>query len=91
MGVCTDCRDGGNDLAELELVEDGGLASSVQADHQNTHLLLAPEAIEELRECETHLGGAGKVFSMVRVEVVEGEVKAGIKKKRCLNAAKLLA
>ena len=67
VGLCTDCWDGGDDLAELQLVEDGGLAGSVQADHQNTHLLLAPEAIEELRECETHLGGDS---STVRGEVV---------------------
>ena len=61
---CTNGRDGGDDLAQLQLVQDGRLSGRVQADHQDTHLLLAPEAIEQLRECETHLGGC-------RVGVVE--------------------
>ena len=63
-GECTNGRDGGDDLAQLQLVQDGRLSGRVQADHQDTHLLLAPEAIEQLRECETHLGGC-------RVGVVE--------------------
>ena len=46
--------DGGHDLAELELVEDGGLAGGVEADHQDAHILLAEELTEELAERETH-------------------------------------
>ena len=47
-------RDGGDDLTELELVEDGGLPCSVEADHEDAHLLLGEEALEELGEGETH-------------------------------------
>ena len=47
-------RDGGDDLTELELVEDGGLPCSVEADHEDAHLLLSEEALEELGEGETH-------------------------------------
>lgn len=53
----TNGGDRGHDFTQLELVEDGGLSGSVQSDHQNSHLLLAPEAIEQLRESKTHLGG----------------------------------
>lgn len=52
----TDGWDGSYNLAQLQLVKDGRFTSGVQADHQDTHLLLAPEAIEELRERKTHLG-----------------------------------
>ena len=55
--VRTDGGDGGHDLTKLQLVENGRLPSSVQANHQDAHLLLAPEAIEQLGERETHLGG----------------------------------
>lgn len=54
MGILTDCRNGSHDLAQLQLVQDRGLSGRVEADHQNAHLLLAPKAIEQLGECETH-------------------------------------
>ena len=54
----TDCGDGGNDFTKLELIQDGGLSGSVKPDHQDSHLLLAPETIEQLGECETHVCGA---------------------------------
>lgn len=38
----TNCRDGGDDFTELELVQDGGLTSGVKTDHQDAHLLAAP-------------------------------------------------
>jgi len=47
--------DGGDDLAELELVEDGGLTSRVETNHEDPHLLLGEEAAEQLREREPHL------------------------------------
>lgn len=53
----TDCGDGGDDFTELELVQDGRLARCVETNHQDAHLLLAPEAIEQLRERETHGSG----------------------------------
>ena len=52
-------RDGGDNLAKLELVQDGGLASSVKADHQDAHILLAEQLAEDLGEGETH-GARGK-------------------------------
>jgi len=59
LNVKADGRDSGDNFAELELVEDGGLASSVKTDHQNAHLLLLHEQGEEakkLRSGETHFG-----------------------------------
>lgn len=53
----TDCGDGGDDFTKLELVQDSGLSGGVETDHQDSHLLLAPEAVEQLRESETHVGG----------------------------------
>ncbi len=55
--VRTDCGDGGDDFTQLQLVEDGGLPGRIETDHQNAHLLLAPQAIEQLRERKTHVGG----------------------------------
>jgi hypothetical protein len=50
MVLRTNGRNGRHNLTEFQLVENRRLSRSVQADHQNTHLLLAPEAIKELRE-----------------------------------------
>ena len=41
-GQRTDGGDRGDDFTELELVQDGGLSGSVEADHENSHLLLPP-------------------------------------------------
>ena len=49
--------DGGyrrDDLSELELVENGGLARGVKADHQDPALLPAAEGAEELADEKTH-------------------------------------
>ena len=43
----TNGGDGRDDLTELELVQDSGLAGSVKAYHEDTHFLLA-EAFEHL-------------------------------------------
>jgi hypothetical protein len=51
----TDGGDGGDDLAELELVEDGGFTGGIEADHEDPHLLLGEEPAEELPEREPHL------------------------------------
>ena len=53
----TNCGNSGDDFTELQLVEDCGLSGRVQTDHENAHLLLAPEAVKQLRESETHIGG----------------------------------
>ena len=59
----TDGGDGGDDLAELELVEDGGLTSCIETDHEDPHLLLGEEAAEELREGEPHVATTVKVIN----------------------------
>ena len=41
-GRRTNGGDGCDNFTKLELVEDGGLSSSVQTDHQDSHLLLPP-------------------------------------------------
>jgi hypothetical protein len=51
----TDGGDGGDDLAELELVEDGSFIDSVETDHEDLHLLLDEQPAEELPEREPHL------------------------------------
>lgn len=51
----TDGRDGGHDFTKLELVQNSGLSGGVKTNHQNTHLLLSPELIKQLRERETHV------------------------------------
>jgi hypothetical protein len=53
----TDGRDGGHDLSELQLVQNGGLPCSVEADHQDPHLLLREQSLEELGEGEAHGDG----------------------------------
>ena len=52
----TNGGDRSNNLTKLELVENGGLSGGVQTNHQNSHLLLAPELIEKLGKCKTHVG-----------------------------------
>lgn len=56
LDVETDCGDGGDDFTELQLVEDGGLSGGIETNHENSHLLLSPETVEQTRECETHVG-----------------------------------
>jgi len=54
LDIEADGGDGGDDFTKLELVQDGGLTSSVETDHQNAHLLLAKEAGKEPGNRETH-------------------------------------
>ena len=45
-----------DDLVELHLVEDGGLAGGVEAQHEEAHLFLAPgEGVPHLSEYLSHL------------------------------------
>ena len=53
----TDCRDGSNNFTEFQLVQDRSFSGSIKTDHQDSHLLLSPELIEQLRERETHISG----------------------------------
>jgi len=36
----TNSRDGGDNFSKLELVENGGLTSRIETNHQNSHFLL---------------------------------------------------
>lgn len=53
----TNGRNRGHDFTKLQLVQNGGLSGSIKSDHENAHLLLSPQPVEQLRERETHLCG----------------------------------
>lgn len=57
IAVLTDCGDSGDDFTELELVENSGLSGGIETNHEDSHLLLAPQAVEQLGEGKTHVGG----------------------------------
>lgn len=48
LDIEADSGDGGDNLAKLKLVEDGGFTSGIKTNHQNSHLLLPPQSVEEL-------------------------------------------
>lgn len=50
----TDGGDGGDNLPQLQLVQDGGLPGSVQAHHQDAHLLLPNQALQKVPKDITH-------------------------------------
>lgn len=50
----TNGGDGGDDLAQFQLVQDGGLSCSIQAHHQDAHLLLPNQALEKVSKDVTH-------------------------------------
>jgi len=50
----TNGGNGGDDLSELEFVENGCLTGGVETDHKYTHLLLRKQATEKLGEREPH-------------------------------------
>lgn len=58
----TNCRNCGDDLTKLELVQDGGLTSSIKTNHQNSHLFLGKKPAEKLRECQPHLFGFRSLY-----------------------------
>lgn len=57
LDIEADRRDGGDNLAKLELVQNGGLSGGVEADHKDAHVLLAQNGREDFAEGETHRGG----------------------------------
>merc|ERR1719379_3339559 len=59
LDVEADRGDRSHHLPELQLVQDRGLPSRVQADHEDSHLLLAEHALPDAREGEPH-GGLAK-------------------------------
>ena len=54
LDVEADGGDGVDDLTELELVEDGRLACSIEANHENTHLTSADHALPDFTEKGSH-------------------------------------
>lgn len=50
----TNGGNGGDNLAELELVENGGLTSRIETHHEYTHLFLGKETTEKLGERQPH-------------------------------------
>jgi len=48
LNVEADCGDCCDDFTKLQLVQDCGLSGGIQPNHQNSHLLLSPESVEEL-------------------------------------------
>ena len=55
LHVESDGGDGGDALAELQLVQDGGLTGGIETDHKDADLLLAEEGLEERTKGLTHL------------------------------------
>jgi hypothetical protein len=53
----TNCGNGGDNFTKLQLVKNGGLSGGIETNHQDSHLLLAPQAVEQLGEGKTHIGG----------------------------------
>lgn len=51
---CTNSGDGGDDFTKLQLVQNGGFTGGIETDHENSHLLLPPQLVENLRKGETH-------------------------------------
>lgn len=56
----TDRGDGGDDLAQLEFVQNGGLSGGVQAHHQDPHLLLPKQTFKEIPKHIPHPLGPGR-------------------------------
>jgi len=52
--VEADGRNGGDNLAEFQLVEDRRFTGGVQPDHQDAHLLLPEQTLEKTAKIETH-------------------------------------
>lgn len=70
IGRRTDGRNGGDDLAELQLVQNRGFTGGIETDHQNSHLLLPPQPVEQLADAETHLGGLCKLSLRMCIDAV---------------------
>lgn len=65
--VLTDGRDGGDDLSQLELVEDGGFTSCVESHHEDAHLFLGEEPCEDPADGEPH--GVGGTRGLIQTSV----------------------
>lgn len=54
LDVEANSRDGGDDFTKLQLVQNSGFTGGIETDHENSHLLLPPQLVENLRKGETH-------------------------------------
>lgn len=54
LNVETNGWDGGDDLAKLQFVQDGGFTGGIQTNHQYSHLFVAKEVAEQLTERQSH-------------------------------------
>lgn len=54
LDVEANSGDGGDDFTKLQLVQNGGFTGGIETDHENSHLLLPPQLVENLRKGETH-------------------------------------
>lgn len=44
----TNGGDSGDNLTQLQFVQNRGFTSGIQTDHENTHFLVTPKALEQL-------------------------------------------
>lgn len=65
----TDCGDGSDNFTELEFVQDCGLSGSIKPNHQNSHLLLSPQLVEQFRKRETHGYGDVREIRVIAEDV----------------------
>jgi len=64
LHVKADSGNSCHNLTQLELVQNGGFTCSVKTHHENSHLLFAKKAGEQL-----HVGGGGERQDEVRQEI----------------------
>lgn len=62
LDVKPDSGDRGHHLAKFELVQNGGFAGSIEADHEDAHVLLGHEARPYLAKEVSHLVQRGFVL-----------------------------
>lgn len=72
----TNGGDGCDDFTELELVENGGLSGGVQTNHQNSHLLLPPELVKQLRDGQTHVCGVVWIYATMCCLVIRAQMES---------------
>lgn len=75
QGGRTNSWDSSDDFTELKLIKNGSLSGSIQTNHQDSHLLLSPELIEQLRKCETHAGEIRRILETVRLKGRSGVIR----------------
>lgn len=51
----TNGGNGGHNLPQLKLVQNGGLTSGIKTNHKDAHLFLGEKPAEKLGECQPHV------------------------------------